>query len=154
MPPHQRVVGSGAFMAYYLLTGAPGLLGSYLLRDCLLAGHRMAVLGRPTETASAEQRVDALLARWQGKTGQLLARPAVFEGDLYRPDLSLTASDLHWISRNCGAVIHKAASLVFFGSDRQKDPWLTNVEGTRHLLELCRRCGIRQLHYVSTAYVC
>ncbi len=141
-------------MACYLLTGASGLFGSYLLRDCLLAGHRMAVLVRPTETESAEQRVDALLAHWKGQTGQVLPRPVVFEGDLCRPDLSLTASDLHWITRNCRAVIHNAASLVFFGPDRQKEPWLTNVEGTRHLLELCSRSGIRHFHHVSTAYVC
>ncbi len=40
-------------MAYYLLTGASGLLVSYLLCDCLLAGRRMAVLVRPPETRSA-----------------------------------------------------------------------------------------------------
>lgn len=29
-------------MTCYLLTGASGLLGSYLLCNCLLTGHRMA----------------------------------------------------------------------------------------------------------------
>jgi nucleoside-diphosphate-sugar epimerase len=73
---------------------------------------------------------------------------------LCRPDLNLTASDLRWITQHCSAVIHNAASLTFFGADRRGEPWLSNVEGTRGLLELCGRCRIRQLHHVSTAYVC
>ena len=146
-------------MAYYLLTGASGLLGSYLLRDCLLAGRRMAVLVRPTETQSARERVEATLAHWEAPYGRAskspqLPRPVVLEGDLSRPDMNLTASDLRWITNHCQAVIHSAASLAFFGPDRRKEPWLTNVEGTRCLLELCRRCGIQQFHHVSTAYVC
>jgi thioester reductase-like protein len=141
-------------MTYSLLTGASGLLGSYLLRDCLLAGHRIAALVRPTETQSAQERIDASLARWEEQIGQVLPRPVVLEGDLCRPDLSLTASDFDWIAKHCHAVIHGAASLTFFGLDRRSEPWLTNVEGTRRVLDLCGRCGIRQLHHVSTAYVC
>ena len=141
-------------MTYTLLTGASGLLGSYLLRDCLLAGRRMAVLVRPTHTESARQRVDASLTHWEEQSGQILPRPVVLEGDLCRQDLSLTASDIRWIAHHCRAVIHNAASLTFFGRDRQREPWLTNVEGTRRILDLCGRCSIPQLHHVSTAYVC
>lgn len=85
--------GPGAPMTHYLLTGASGLLGSHLLRDCLRAGHHMAVLVRPTETQSARERVDASLAHWAEQTGRVLPQPLVFEGDLSRPDLNLTASD-------------------------------------------------------------
>lgn len=141
-------------MTYYLLTGATGLLGSYLLRDGLLAGHRMAVLARPAKTTSARQRVEASLVQWEAQIGRILPRPVVLEGDLSQPDLNLTASDVRWITRHCTAVVHNAASLAFFGADRRCEPWLSNVEGTRRLLELCGRCCIRQLHYVSTAYVC
>jgi thioester reductase-like protein len=141
-------------MTYCLLTGAAGLLGSYLLRDCLRAGYRMAVLLRPAGGASARQRIDASLARWESETGEVLPRPVVIEGDLCRPDLGLTASDQQWIGRNCRAVVHNAARLTFYGTDHQREPWLSNVEGTRSLLDLCRRCGIQQFHHVSTAYVC
>jgi thioester reductase-like protein len=62
---------------YYLLTGGTGLLGSYLLRDFLLAGHRMAVLVRPTQTQSGPQRVDASLAHWETSylSGRIISRP-------------------------------------------------------------------------------
>jgi thioester reductase-like protein len=141
-------------MTYSLLTGASGLLGGYLLRDCLLAGHHMAVLVRPTETQSARERIEGSLVRWEEQTGRVLPRPMVFEGDVHSPDLKLTDSDLRWIANHCDTVIHVAASLTFFGLDRRGDPWLTNVEGTRRMLDLCARCGTRHLHYVSTAYVC
>ena len=51
-----------SIMSYCLLTGATGLLGSYLLRDSLLAGHRMALLVRPSGSASARERVEDILA--------------------------------------------------------------------------------------------
>ena len=39
------------------------------------------------------------------------------------------------------------------GADRAREPWRTNLDGTRHMLELCEHVGIRDIHYVSTAYV-
>jgi nucleoside-diphosphate-sugar epimerase len=59
-----------------------------------------------------------------------------------------------WIARHCTSVFHNAASLVFRGDDPDGEPYLSNVEGTRRMLELCRCVGIRQFHHVSTAYVC
>ena len=61
---------------------------------------------------------------------------------------------LNWIERHCTSVFHNAASLVFRGDDPDGEPYLSNVEGTRRMLELCRCTGIRQFHHVSTAYVC
>jgi nucleoside-diphosphate-sugar epimerase len=60
---------------------------------------------------------------------------------------------LDWVAGHCHAVIHNAASLTFEPADRQSEPWLSNLEGTRQVLAVCRRAGIRQLHHVSTAYV-
>ncbi|MEN6332820.1 MAG: SDR family oxidoreductase [Phycisphaerales bacterium] len=141
-------------MVYCLLTGAAGFLGSCLLRDCLRLGRRMAVLVRPAGGESARQRIDASLSRWERGMNQALPRPVIFEGDLRRPDLGLGESDRRWIRRHCQAIVHSAAKLTFYGADRQKEPWFTNVEGTRHVLELCRRCEVPQYHHISTAYVC
>jgi thioester reductase-like protein len=147
-------------MSYHLLTGATGLLGSYLLRDGLRAGDRMAALVRPKRTVSASQRIDSILPPHKGN-GHLggngngrIARPIVLSGDLTQDDLNLDGTSIDWISRNCHSVIHNAASLQFQGPDRSGEPWRTNVEGTRRVLNLCRTVGIRDFHYVSTAYVC
>ena len=107
-------------MTYYLLTGASGLLGSYLLRDGLVAGRHMAVLVRPTATQSARERVDKSLAHWEKRTGRALPRPIVLEGDVCRPDLNLGAPELHWIAHHCHAIVHAAASLTFVGADPER----------------------------------
>jgi nucleoside-diphosphate-sugar epimerase len=78
----------------------------------------------------------------------------VLEGDLSEVDLNLDSRTLKWIERHCTSVFHNAASLVFRGDDSDGEPYLSNVEGTRRMLELCRLTGIRQFHHVSTAYVC
>ena len=139
---------------YHLLTGATGLLGSYLLRDFLLAGRRVAVLVRPAKRESARQRVENLLRHWEVMLEAPLPRPVVLEGDLNDADLGLDNRTLGWIERNCESVVHNAASLVFRGDDPAGEPYLSNVEGTRRMLELCRCTGIRQFHHVSTAYLC
>ena len=128
---------------YHLLTGATGLLGSYLLRDFLLAGRRVAVLVRPAKRESAGQRVENLLRHWEVMLEAPLARPVVLEGDLSDADLGLDNRTLGWIERNCESVFHNAASLVFRGDDPAGEPYLSNVEGTRRMLELCRCTGIR-----------
>ena len=83
-----------------------------------------------------------------------LPRPVVFESDLSEIDLGLDHRTLDWIAEHCTSVFHNAASLVFRGDDPAGEPYLSNVEGTRRMLELCRVTGIRQFHHVSTAYVC
>ena len=84
----------------------------------------------------------------------MLPRPVVIEGDLLSKGLGLEGADVRWLSRHCTSVIHNAASLSFHSRERDDEPWLSNVTGTRQVLDLCRRTGIRQFHHVSTAYVC
>ncbi len=68
--------------------------------------------------------------------------------------MGLSADDLQWLAANCGSVLHSAASLTFQAEEAEGEPWRSNVEGTRHMLDVCRRSGIRHCHHVSTAYVC
>lgn len=141
-------------MTYHLLTGATGQLGSYLLRDCLREGRRLAVLVRPAKRESGRERVESILSRCEAELQTTLPRPVVIEGELTEANLGLDDAGLQWISRHCCSVIHNAASLTFHGNGRQGEPWHTNVNGTRQILDLCRSAGIRQFHYISTAYVC
>jgi len=141
-------------MSYHLLTGATGLLGTYLLRDGLLAGRRMAVVVRRSNMESAPQRIESILARWERELGYALPRPPVLEGNICEPDLGLDRAAIDWVSRHCVSVLHNAASLSFTTNDKTGEPRRSNVEGTRNVLELCRTTGIRQFHHVSTSYVC
>ncbi len=137
-------------MSHFLLTGATGLLGQYLLRDLLLAGHQLTVVIRPTRINSVEDRLDRLLQHWQSTCGDL-PRPKVIAGDITELNLGLSPADQSWVARNCSAVLHNAASLKFREADGE--PWHSNLTGTRETLRFCEHVGISEFHYVSTAYV-
>jgi thioester reductase-like protein len=140
-------------MSYYLLTGATGLLGNYLLRDLLLADVPMAVLVRASRKLTARQRVEGLLTEWETELGRTLPRPVVLEGDISDPDLGLDANDIRWASEYCHGLIHNAASLSFQATSPEGEPYRSNVGGTQNVLDFARAAGIRQFHHVSTAYV-
>ena len=139
---------------HILLTGATGLLGQYMLRDFLLQKMPTAVVVRSSGGESAKDRVEKLLAQWEAESGGELPRPVCLDGDITLPGLGLSADDRDWAARHCGPVLHNAASLTLFGKDRHKDPWLSNLTGTANMLDFCRAAGLRDLHYMSTAYVC
>lgn len=144
-------------MKYHLLTGATGLLGRYLIRDLTLADVPLAVVVRGSRFESAAQRIETAMAYWEAELGRALVRPVVLEGDITRPGLGLSSADQAWVARNCEAVVHSAASLTFYADEEEGqdgEPWRSNIQGTRNVLNLCRDAGIRQLHHVSTAYVC
>jgi thioester reductase-like protein len=137
-----------------LITGATGLLGSYLIRDLLLDGRSLAVVVRRSRKQSAAARVEAIVVHWEQTLGKCLARPTVLEGDLTQPLCGLDATAQDWVAEHCDEVLNNAASLTFRGSDREAEPWRTNVTGTSQILALARATGLRHLHHVSTAYVC
>ena len=141
-------------MSHVLITGATGLLGRYLLRDLLSAGIEVAVIVRPGRKQNAAQRVDALMNTWESMLERELPRPHVLEGDLCSDLLGLSRDDRDWIGGNCDLLIHNAASLTFKSGGPDGEPWRSNVEGTRRVLDLCRNTGIRDFHHMSTSYVC
>jgi thioester reductase-like protein len=136
-----------------LLTGGTGLLGSYLLRDLLLCGRTVGVLVRDRPGASGQQRIDELLSLWSAQQSKVLPRPVVLVGDLSLAGLGLSLADRAWLSRRCRSVLHAGAHLSF-APTIDGEPWRTNFDGTRHLLDLCSRLGIHHFHHVSTAFVC
>lgn len=140
-------------LQYTLLTGATGLVGRYLMRDLALRGEKVAVLVRPSEHQSAQDRIEAIFRFWERHLESALPRPVCLEGDVTAPGLGLDGSARQWARLHCDRVIHNAAVLDFFG-DRSAEPWRTNVSGTKNTLEFMSEFKIRQLHYVSTAYVC
>jgi len=103
------------------VTGAGGFIGRHLLE-------RMDGSGRAVVCLSRQARPEEPGRRWvQGD----LAHPSSFSDAL----------------AGCEAVVHLAA---LTGKARAADYERVNVEGTRALLEACRRAGVKRLLYVST----
>ena len=138
---------------YIFLTGATGLLGSYLLKDLLKADRRCVVVVRANRFENAVQRIESILARFEQEVGFVLPRPVVLEGDLSQPEFGLKKEEQEWVRKHCDTMLHNAASLSFQVDEKTNEPYRSNVEGTRNVLEFCRKTGIRQFHHVSTAYV-
>ena len=79
---------------------------------------------------------------------------SAFTGTLRNQSWGLDTDAKGWLARHCGRVLHNAAVVKFTTTNRQSDVWRTNLDGTRNALELCRTLGVRDFHYMSTAYVC
>ncbi|MBZ6107192.1 NAD-dependent epimerase/dehydratase family protein [Streptomyces olivaceus] len=110
-----------------LVTGGSGFLGAEICRQ---------LVARGTETVSLSRRPSAALTR-------LGVRQV--HGDLTDPAAVDRALD------GCDAVVHNAA---LAGAGGPPAPyWRTNVDGTRTVLDRCRRLGVRTLVHTSTASV-
>jgi thioester reductase-like protein len=140
-------------MGYVLLTGGTGLLGRYLLRDLLEQSVPVAVLVRPSRRHDPHVRVEALMRSWDELLGRSLPRPIVLTGDICSPDLGMSPREIKWAAENCDSLLHNAASLSFVSTGRDAEPWRSNVDGTKYVLDFCAQAGIRKFHHVSTAYV-
>src|SRR5262249_52570448 len=141
-------LGPGIF-----LTGATGLLGRYLLRDLLASGRSVAVLIRDSSREQAAERLAQLLAFGEESLHRKLPRPTLFIGDLNAASLGLGPIERRWLARRARTVIHSAAYVCYHPTP-DGEPWETNVNGTRRLLELCRSLGLTEVHHLSTAFIC
>lgn len=139
-------------MTTHLVTGATGLVGGALVLELLAeTDDRVLALARPGDT-SADERLHSSLrtaatAYGLDASSLPLHRVQALPGDITAegcgvPDRSVQA-DVLW---------HSAASLRY--EDRyEADIRRTNVDGTRNVLELARRSGVRVANMISTAYV-
>jgi thioester reductase-like protein len=136
-------------MATILFTGFPGFLGTALLPRVLRrdADLEAVCLVQERFRPLAEQRLEELVADEPGLDG----RVRLVEGDITLPDLGLgDARDE--LRRSVTEVYHLAA--VYDLEVAREVGMRINVEGTRHVVDLCRECdGLERLHYVSTCYV-
>ena len=130
-------------------TGFPGFLGSQLLPRVLRRGpDREAIcLVQARFRDLAEQRVADL----ERADPSLVGRIHLLEGDITRPDLGLGPRREELLA-DIREVYHLAA--VYDLEVSRELGLRVNVDGTRHVLDLCDAChDLRRLHYVSTCYV-
>ncbi|TWT49653.1 Phthiocerol synthesis polyketide synthase type I PpsC [Rubripirellula amarantea] len=139
-----------------LLTGATGMVGSYVMAEMLRRGIPMVVTARSKGRQSAAERIENILQDFEQAWNQTLPRPRVVEASFDQPGLGIPHHDQRAIANDCDQIIHSAASLSFAPATENADnePYRTNVDGTRHLIKFCQQIGIKRWHQISTAYVC
>ena len=137
-----------------LATGETGFVGRHVFRELVERGQQVVALVRPTGSESAVQRMNSLR---QGLTPEQSARTLVIAGDITTPQVIAADNPTRlrylreYLRGRVGRVVHCAAD-VSFAADA--DPRRTNVDGVINLLALMDGLGIKELHHVSTAYVC
>lgn len=142
----------------YFMTGVTGLVGSAvvvgLVRD--KADCEFVCLVRSGGGQSAAARAEAALREecaFEGLpelTDEVLRRVSVIDGNL--ADLDVEAVAANPLMAGVNQVFHCAAD-VNLGKDPTGRVYRVNYEGTRNMVELAKRIGAQEFHFVATAYV-
>ncbi len=115
-------------MSKVLVTGASGFVGGGLARRLLAEGREVRVLSR-----SAMPELEAAGA------------------EVARADVADAATVARACEGGVGTVFHVAAKVDIWG--RGADFERTNIDGTRHVIEACRRAGVPRLVFTSSPSV-
>jgi thioester reductase-like protein len=132
-----------------LITGATGILGSWILGEALSRGYAPIALMRDRDHGKARARLQAVL----GLVGQgaELDRVRIVLGDARRPNLGLDTNEASDLVSGLDLMVHCAAS-TSFDPGQDDDVWTTNVGGVENLLRFLDGKGVL-LYHVSSAYV-
>jgi nucleoside-diphosphate-sugar epimerase len=140
-----------------LVTGGSGALGPHLLAELLRrdAPPRVFALLRPGRRwadrfCALRTSIDALTA--DGERPPSFERLIPIAGDILHANLGLDAGERDRVLREIDVVIHAAERTRFTAP--AADLHDSNVQGTRHVLDLARRClHLEQFLLVSTTCV-
>lgn len=135
------------------LTGATGLLGSYLLRIFLQNGHKVYCLVRRRNSENLRERVIETLKFWGNRfsTKNLI----VLEGDITKDRLGFDKQSYLKLKDEIEEIFHCAAITNLNRPLEQIRE--VNVEGTRNTLELAnefqKNGKLLKTNHISTAYI-
>ncbi len=136
------------------LTGATGLVGSYLLRLLLENGNKVYVLARSKNSYNAETRVLEILQFWDEKITKNITRNLrVIDGDISYHKLGIKSKEIiRLLNSEVNIVFHSAALLDFRSPIRIIRN--INVEGTRRVIDFALEFKhLKKINYISTAFV-
>jgi long-chain acyl-CoA synthetase len=163
-----------------LLTGATGLVGSYLLKILLQKGYKVNVLARGKGNKSARDRVIDVLNFWDKDVLSQTQNPPesphtplwkrgaggdfkvgqggflVLEGDITKKNLGLNKQNIDLLKNKIEEIFHCAAVTQI--NLPLKEARKVNVVGTKNVLEMAVKCKekgrLKKVNHISTAYIC
>jgi len=128
-----------------LVTGATGFVVPYIIPDLIKNGYEVVCLARSKGGKSAQKRVDESLSF----VDPFVKGYSVIEGDITKPNLGIVGN----LKTRFDEFFHGAASISFRDKDAELTK-LTNVQGTKNVLDFCDKEGIPKIDYLSTLYIC
>lgn len=138
---------------HIFITGATGLVGSYLVRDLLdRTGATLTCLVRkPRFAANGRARLKAKCLEAGVAPDVFEKRVRVVSGSVERPALGLSADDYETLSTDVDTVFHLAAKLNYLAPLAALSE--INVGGTENVLRLARTGQTKTFHYMSSSGV-
>jgi thioester reductase-like protein len=134
------------------LTGATGLLGSYLLEELMKrTGAEVCCLVRADDEASARRRLVDHLKAYCVWREEFASRIHVVAGDVSLPLMGLTPERFAELAHKISAIYHSAGRLNMALPYAQLKA--ANVTGTREVLRLACTEYTRPVHFVSSLAV-
>ncbi|OUS30092.1 hypothetical protein A9Q99_06310 [Gammaproteobacteria bacterium 45_16_T64] len=128
----------------YLITGATGFIGRFLVEELLKRPEaRIYAVVRP----GSEHKLDAIREQLGADYEQL----SVVSGDLTQPQLAIAETDLFRLKGQIDHVFHLAA--IYDLSAAAEPQQKANVEGTRHALQAAKALEVGCFHHVSSIAV-
>lgn len=139
------------------ITGATGLLGSYLLKILLENGYKVYALARNKGNKTAKDRVLDVLRFWDDKIlNENLSKLAVLTGDITHENLGLDNRTISLLKNEIDEIFHCAAITEFNAALAELRR--VNVQGTKNLLDFFGKTYsskiLKGINYISTAFVC
>lgn len=139
------------------LTGATGLVGSYLLKILLRQGRKVYALARAKEKDHPRKRVEKALRFWDkgGLPAEASRNLKVLEGRITKKELGLSTQALNLLKNEVEEIFHCAAVTSFSWPLKRINN--VNVDGTENILRLAEACqkkgGFQKVNHISTAYI-
>lgn len=139
-------------MKNILLTGGTGFIGSFMAYKLLQEGYQIAFLARSKKGKTAFNRIQDALS-FVGPISEYRSQYIVVEADITDKVDKILGEFFQSSFNEIDEVWHIAAS-ISFKKEKAEETYQTNVEGTKHIIELTERLKVKRFHYFSTAYVC
>lgn len=134
----------------FLLTGATGFLGAFLLSELLQQTQATVYcLVRAASAESGRIKIQKNLESYGIWHENFRARIIAVAGDLSEPFLGLTLEQFQVMAKRIDAIYHSGASLNYIYAYERLKP--TNVQGTQEVLRLASVGKIKQVHYISSS---
>lgn len=138
------------------LTGATGLVGSYLLKTLLNYNYNVIALARSKNKKKAKERVFEMLAFWNRGHLKRINNLEIFEGDITKYNFGINEQDLVRLKEKTEEIIHCAAITSYKWPI--EDIRNTNTLGTKRIFDFALQCkengNFKKVNHISTAYVC